>query len=66
MSEYLEQQKKERETMEFFTNEINNNSEKFREEFFKLHIIEQCKMKAFIQVRDSELYKKMLKVLGEE
>ena len=44
MSEYLEQQKKERETMEFFTNEINNNSEKFREEFFKLHIIEQCRM----------------------
>lgn len=65
MAEYLVKQQKEREAMEWFTNEINNNAKKFKEEFLNLHIIDQCKMKAFIQVRDKKLYEKMVEILEE-
>ena len=66
MTEYLQQQTKEAETMNFWTDFINKEPENFKTQYKKLGLLEQCKLIAFIQVRDSKLYKTMLNVLGEE
>lgn len=66
MTEYLQQQTKETEIMNFWTDFINNEPENFKIQYKKLGLLEQCKLRAFIQVKDSKLYKIMLNVLGEE
>ena len=66
MPEYLELQAKETETMNFWANFINNEPENFKKQYKQIGILDQCKLRAFIQIRDSELYQKMLKILGEE
>lgn len=63
MSNYKERQKEETEVMEFWDNLITNSPGEFLEHYLGLDLLTKCKLKAFIQVRDKELYNKMEDIL---
>lgn len=65
MFNYKEQQQKETEVMEFWDDLITNSPGQFLEHYLGLDLLTKCKLKAFIQVRDSELYTKMTKIINE-
>jgi len=62
-AEYLKAQKTEQEIMQYWFEMITKYPLMFKEMFNKTDLINQCRFKVFIQVRDSELYNKMIELL---
>ena len=65
MKEYQQRQADETEQMQFWDEIINKSPKVFIAHFNELSLMNQCKVKAFIQVRDSGLYSKLEKLLED-
>jgi len=58
-------QAEEKATMEFWEDLINNEPVYFLKQYLTLDMLQQCKLKAFIQVRDKELYTKLQEIIND-
>ena len=65
MKEYQQRQADETEQMKFWDEIINKSPKVFITHYNELNLMNQCKVKAFIQVRDRELYSKLEKLLEQ-
>ena len=65
MKEYQQRQADETKQMQFWDEIINQQPKVFLTHFNELDLINQCRLKAFIQVRDRELYSKLEKLLEQ-
>lgn len=65
MAEFEKNYKEEKEALNFFRDVIKNNPKAFKEEMQKTDIIKRARVLAFLQVRDSKVYKRAQEILNE-
>jgi hypothetical protein len=65
MAEFEENIKSEKEVLNFFRNLIKQDPQQFKESMQATDFIQRARVLAFLQVRDSEVYKKAQEILNE-
>lgn len=58
-------QAEEKATMEFWEDLITNQPIYFLKQYLNLDMLQQCKLKAFIQARDIGLYSKLQEIIND-